>query len=104
MTDTPHPPTKENVDGNPISQFKIWYDEVLAKEMPDANAMTLATASKDGRPSARIVLLKSYDDDGFVFYTNYLSRKAKELDDNPQASLLFYWSAFWRQVRVDGTV
>ncbi len=104
MTDILQPLTKENVDGHPINQFKIWYDEVLAKEMPDANAMTLATASLDGRPSARIVLLKSYDHDGFVFYTNYLSRKAKELDDNPQASLLFYWSTSWRQVRVDGAV
>jgi pyridoxamine 5'-phosphate oxidase len=103
MTDSPVL-TKGNADPDPINQFKIWYDEVLAKETPDANAMTLATATKDARPSARIVLLKSFDDQGFVFYTNYLSRKAKEIDDNPQASLLFYWSAFWRQVRVEGPV
>ena len=66
--------------------------------------MTLATATKDGRPSARVVLLKSFDDRGFVFYTNYQSRKGKELDENPQACLLFYWSQLWRQVRIEGAV
>ena len=104
MNDTPGALTKASADPNPLHQFAIWYDEVLAKETPDANAMTLATASKAGRPSVRVVLLKSFDDHGFVFYTNYLSRKAKDLDDNPWASLLFYWSAFWRQVRVEGLV
>jgi len=66
--------------------------------------MVLATASKDGRPSARVVLLKSFDDRGFVFYTNYQSRKGKELDENPRACLLFYWSRLWRQVRIEGDV
>ena len=66
--------------------------------------MTLATATKAGEPDARIVLLKSFDDQGFVFYTNYQSRKAKELSDNPQACLLFYWAQLWRQVRIEGTV
>ena len=66
--------------------------------------MTLATTTKDAQPSARVVLLKSFDDSGFVFYTNYLSRKAKELNENPQACLLFYWPQVWRQVRIEGTV
>lgn len=97
---------KTDVDRNPIKQFARWFDEVRASGVSeqDATSMTLATAGIDGHPSARIVLLKSFDDGGFVFYTNYLSRKANELDENPQASLLFYWSSFWRQVRIDGTV
>ena len=95
---------KRNVDPNPIKQFASWYDEVLAKGISDVDAMTLATATKDARPSARVVLLKSFDDSGFVFYTNYLSRKARELNENPQACLLFYWSSFWRQVRIEGAV
>ena len=66
--------------------------------------MTLATATKDARPSARVVLLKSFDDRGFVFYTNYHSRKGKELNDNPRACLLFYWSELWRQVRIEGVI
>jgi pyridoxamine 5'-phosphate oxidase len=70
----------------------------------DAISTTLATATKDGRPSARIVLLKSFSDLGFVFFTNYLSRKAKELSENPRASLLFYWPQLWRQVRIEGDV
>ena len=97
---------KKNVDASPIRQFQKWYDEVRASGVSeqDAISMTLATATKDARPSARVVLLKSFDDSGFVFYTNYLSRKAKELDENPQACLLFYWSQLWRQVRIEGTV
>jgi pyridoxamine 5'-phosphate oxidase len=66
--------------------------------------MTLATAAKDGQPSARVVLLKSFDEHGFVFYTNYQSRKGQDLAENPRASLLFYWSQLWRQVRIDGVV
>jgi pyridoxamine 5'-phosphate oxidase len=95
---------KKDADPNPIKQFASWYDEVLAAGISDADAMTLATATKDARPSARVVLLKSFDDSGFVFYTNYLSRKGQELDENSQACLLFYWSRFWRQVRIEGTV
>jgi len=97
---------KGGVNPDPLKQFAKWFDEVRASGVSeqDAISMTLATATKDARPSARIVLLKSFDDRGFVFYTNYLSRKANELDENPQASLLFYWSGFWRQVRIDGTV
>jgi pyridoxamine 5'-phosphate oxidase len=106
MTDQLSALTKDNVDANPIRQFQTWYDEVRAHGVSeqDATSMTLATASRDGRPSARIVLLKDFDDRGFVFYTNYLSRKSNELDENPQACLLFYWSSVWRQVRIEGTV
>lgn len=97
---------KRDADPNPIKQFATWYDEVLAAGVSeqDAISMTLATATKDGRPSARVVLLKSFDDNGFVFYTNYQSLKGRELAENPQACLLFYWSRFWRQVRIEGTV
>src|SRR5437762_13819629 len=99
------PPLSEGeVDRDPIKQFKSWYDEALAAGIPETDAVTLATASKDGRPSARVVLLKSFDDRGFVFYTNYQSRKGKELDENPRACLLFYWSQLWRQVRIEGDV
>jgi len=104
MTDTPSALTKDSVDANPIRQFATWYDEVLAKGVSEADAMTLATATKDGRPCARVVLLKSFDDSGFVFYTNYQSRKGRELDENPQACLLFYWPKVWRQVRIEGKI
>jgi pyridoxamine 5'-phosphate oxidase len=106
MTDTPLALTKDNVDANPIRQFQKWYDEVRAAGVSeqDATSMTLATASKEGPPSARIVLLKGVDQNGFVFYTNYQSRKGRELDENPQACLLFYWPKVWRQVRIEGTV
>jgi len=106
MTDQLAALTRDNVDANPIRQFQTWYDEVRASGVSeqDATSMALATASKEGQPSTRIVLLKSFNDRGFVFYTNYLSRKANELDENPQACLLFYWSSFWRQVRIEGPV
>jgi pyridoxamine 5'-phosphate oxidase len=98
--------SKANLDANPIRQFQAWYDEVLANGVSeqDAISMTLATATQDGGPDARIVLLKSFDDQGFVFYTNYQSRKGKELAENPRACLLFYWSPVWRQVRIEGSI
>jgi len=95
---------KSDVDRNPIKQFAKWYDEATAFGIAEADAMTLATATKDGRPSARIVLLKSFDDHGFVFYTNYESRKAKDLAENPRACLVAYWLPVKRQVRIEGTV
>jgi len=106
MTDQLSALTKDHIDANPIRQFRIWLDEVRAGGVPeqDVISMTLGTASKDGQPSARIVLLKSFDDRGFVFYTNYHSRKGKELSDNPRACLLFYWPQLWRQVRVEGDI
>jgi pyridoxamine 5'-phosphate oxidase len=106
MTDQTSALTKDSVDPNPIKQFAKWSDEVRAAGVTeqDAISMTLATATKAGEPCARIVLLKSFDPAGFVFYTNYDSRKGKELDENPRACLLFYWSALWRQVRIEGSV
>jgi pyridoxamine 5'-phosphate oxidase len=98
--------TKANVAANPIRQFKNWFQELNAQSISeqDATSMTLATANRDGDPCARIVLLKGFDDRGFVFYTNYNSRKGQELAENSRACLLFYWSPVWRQVRIEGVV
>jgi pyridoxamine 5'-phosphate oxidase len=106
MTHQPAALIKTSVDRNPIRQFQVWIDEVHRSGVSeqDAISMTLATATKDGKPDARIVLLKSFDELGFVFYTNYQSRKAKELGESPRACLLFYWPQLWRQVRIEGTV
>ncbi len=104
MTDQSLALSKATVDASPIRQFGSWYEEALAVAVPEADAMTLATATREGAPSSRIVLLKSFDDLGFVFYTNYESRKGKELAENAQASLLFYWLPLKRQVRIEGTV
>lgn len=95
---------EEHADPNPMRQFARWWDEASRSMLREANAMTLATASVDGTPSARTVLLKGYDDDGFVFYTNYDSRKGRELAANPRAALLFFWAELERQVRIEGTV
>jgi pyridoxamine 5'-phosphate oxidase len=98
--------TKSSVDPNPIRQFALWFKEASSSGMSeqDATSMTLATANKDGHPCARIVLLKSFDENGFVFFTNYNSRKGSELANNAHACLLFYWAPFWRQVRIEGRV
>ena len=95
---------ESDADPNPIEQFRTWFDEALAADLHEPNAMTLATATPDGRPSARVVLLKGFDEQGFVFYTNYEGRKAKELEENPRAALVFYWGELERQVRVEGRV
>jgi pyridoxamine 5'-phosphate oxidase len=95
---------EQNVDANPIQQFQRWFSEALGCGMPMADAMTLCSATVDGKPSARMVLLKGIDEAGFVFYTNYLSRKARELEVNPFAALVFYWEPLERQVRVEGRV
>ncbi|UEG51718.1 pyridoxamine 5'-phosphate oxidase [Mucilaginibacter daejeonensis] len=89
---------------DPIKQFEAWFNEAIAAQVLEPNAMTLATATPDGRPSARIVLLKGFDHNGFSFYTNYLSRKGKEIARNPQATLLFFWGELERQVRIEGTI
>jgi pyridoxamine 5'-phosphate oxidase len=89
---------------DPVAQFRRWFDDAIAAAVPEANAMTLATVDPIGQPAARIVLLKGFDERGFVFFTNYLSRKGQELSANPKASLLFFWPALERQVRIDGTV
>lgn len=92
------------VDRDPIRQFARWFEEARRAELQEPNAMTLATASADGSPSARIVLLKSADERGFAFFTDYRSRKGRELEANPRAALVFYWGELERQVRVSGTV
>ncbi|MFG1941640.1 pyridoxamine 5'-phosphate oxidase [Nonomuraea sp. NPDC048826] len=92
------------VAADPIVQFTTWFQEALDAGLPEPNAMVVATASAGGRPSARTVLLKGYDERGFVFYTNYDSRKGRDLAENPRASLLFPWHPIRRQVRVEGTV
>lgn len=89
---------------DPFEQFTLWFNDALKAGVPEANAMTLATTTLAGRPSARIVLLKGFDAQGFVFYTNYLSRKGHELAENPCASLLFFWPALERQVRIEGAI
>jgi pyridoxamine 5'-phosphate oxidase len=94
--------SEDKVEKEPFSQFGIWWDEALRAEIDEVNAMTLATVSAGDRPSARIVLLKGYDSKGFVFYTNYQSRKGRDLEMYPQASLLFFWKELERQVRIDG--
>jgi len=95
---------EKTIDRDPIKQFQIWFDEAVAAKLPMPEAMTLATATPDGKPSARMVLLKQVDHDGFVFFTNYNSAKAEQLDANPHAALVFYWSQLDRQVRVEGSV
>jgi pyridoxamine 5'-phosphate oxidase len=92
------------IDRDPIRQFQIWFNDAIAARLPLPEAMTLATATPDGKPSARMVLLKQVDNDGFVFYTNYRSAKAAQLDANPYAALVFYWAQLDRQVRVEGSV
>jgi pyridoxamine 5'-phosphate oxidase len=93
-----------DVDHDPFVQWGRWFDEALAAQLPEPNAMTLATATPDGKPSARIVLLKGYDARGFVFYTNYESRKGQQLIANPYAALILYWTELERQVRIEGRV
>ena len=93
-----------DVDPNPIRQFETWFAQALDAQLPEPNTMTLATVDERGHPSARIVLIKGVDDRGFVFFTNYLSRKGHELASNPAASLLFYWIELERQVRIEGSV
>ncbi len=100
-----YPPlTEREVHADPIEQFRLWFDEAWRSDARQPNAMTLATCSKEGIPSARVVLLKGFDREGFVFYTNYQSAKADDLDANPNASLVFYWTQLARTVRINGTV
>ncbi len=96
--------SEEDVLENPYHQFEKWFTEALKAEVLEPNAMTLATANKNGIPSARIVLLKDFNLDGFVFYTNYDSRKGKEIESNPYASLVFFWADLERQIRIQGVV
>jgi pyridoxamine 5'-phosphate oxidase len=96
--------SEAQADADPLRQFERWFEDALRAKLPLPNAMTLATVTPAGAPSARIVLLKGLEQGGFVFYTNYLSRKGRELERNAQACLLLLWSDLERQVRIDGTV
>ncbi|WP_276479796.1 pyridoxamine 5'-phosphate oxidase [Paraflavitalea pollutisoli] len=96
--------SEEEAQKDPIRQFTIWWQEAIASQLDEVNAMTLATASTDGIPDARIVLLKEYDQQGFVFFTNYTSTKGQQLEANPHATLVFFWKELERQVRISGTV
>lgn len=95
---------EKDIAPEPLEQFARWFDEAVKAQVPMVNAMTLATVSPAGRPSARIVLLKSVDHGGFVFFTDYKSRKGRELTANPEAALLFYWTELEREVRIEGRV
>lgn len=95
---------ESSINKNPFKQFGIWFDKVLEAKIIEPNAMTLATANKNGIPSARVVLLKEFDETGFTFFTNYLSRKGKDLSENPNAAILFWWKEFERQVRIEGKI
>lgn len=99
---TSEPLNEGSVSLSPIEQFRFWFDEALRAEQPDPEAMTLSTATPGGIVSARIVLLKGFSPDGFVFFTNYQSRKGRELIDNPSAALTFYWHSLNRQIRIEG--
>jgi pyridoxamine 5'-phosphate oxidase len=93
-----------DVELDPFLQFTRWWKEAVGSDITEVNAMTLATCNKEGMPSARTVLLKDYDKSGFVFFSNYESRKAKDIYENPQATLLFFWKELERQVRIEGRI
>ena len=95
---------ENEVNKDAIQQFDSWWKQVIASEVVEPNAMTLATASTDGMPSARVVLMKGFDETGFMFFTNYKSFKSMQLDENPKACLVFYWKELERQVRITGLV
>ena len=96
--------TEDNINPDPFKQFDIWFKDAHDIGLKDPNAMNVASATKDGVPSSRMVLLKSYDKNGFIFYTNYTSRKSREILDNPLVALNFFWDALERQVRVEGKI
>jgi len=104
VPDSRQPLSEDRVESDPVAQFARWYERAQAEVKPLPDAVALATASRAGHPSLRMVLLKGFDAHGFVFYTNYRSRKGRELARNPRATLLFYWGALQRQVRIDGRV
>ena len=93
---------ENNIAGDAIEQFTIWWNDAVKSEIDEVNAMMLATSTPEGKPSARIVLLKDYDERGFVFFTNYNSNKGHALDENPNAALTFFWKELERQIRIEG--
>jgi len=101
---TLHDLNETDVDADPLKQFQVWFNDALTANVVEPNAMILATATKDGKPSARTVLLKGFDAHGFVFYTNYESRKGQELAENPWAAVVLLWKEMQRQVRIEGQI
>lgn len=95
---------EQDADANPFVMFQQWLDVAIAENLPEPNAMLVATAALDAKPSARVLLLRGVDERGFVFFTNYASRKGKELKDNPFATLVFFWQPLHRQIRIEGRV
>ncbi len=95
--------TRDDLEADPFKQFEKWFQEATSAELPEPNAMSLATASATGEPSIRTVLLKYFDEHGFVFFTNYESRKAQQIAENPQVALLFLWLPLERQIKIQGT-
>jgi pyridoxamine 5'-phosphate oxidase len=95
---------EEDCSPDPFRQFEVWFRVAVEAELPDANAAALATCTPDGRPSNRMVLIKGADERGFVFFTNYHSRKARELEQNPQAALCLFWAPLERQIRIEGSI
>jgi len=96
--------SERDAHANPFEQFRVWMDEAVAAKLHEPYAMTLATCAADGRPGARMVLLRGFDERGFTFYSNRNSRKGSEIAENPHASLVFYWAELERQVRIEGNV
>jgi len=96
--------SEASTKANPMKQFELWFDEAQEANVPERSAMNLATATHDGRPSSRIVLLKGFSDNGFIFFTNYLSRKGKEINKNPNGAITFFWPAMERQIRIEGNI
>lgn len=96
--------SEEDVTPNPIDQFKIWFDQAQHAELPEPNAMTVASVDENGKPSSRVVLIKDVSPQGFVFFTNYNSRKGLALQANPHAALLFFWPELERQIRIEGSI
>jgi len=96
--------SEETVQNNPIKQFELWFKDVVKFDLPQQNAMILATSNKNGKPTARVVLLKGFSNSGFKFYSNYKSSKGKDILENSSASLLFYWAELERQVRIEGKI
>ncbi len=94
---------KNDLPADPLQLFKTWMDEALSREVPEPNAMAVSTVGKDKKPSVRTVLLKELNSDGLVFYTNYNSRKSKEIEESPEVGILFFWPSLERQVRIEGT-
>lgn len=94
----------KDADENPFKQFENWFEDAMKAEIEEATAVALSTCAKEGKPSSRIVLLKGVDEKGFIFFTNYYGKKSKELEENPNASMLFFYKELHRQIRIEGTV